>query len=206
MEEIGDLPEYLGTINFIVNGKDIICPRFAHVNGNMVPGTYSIQSGDRVEILNYYLLSQVLEFMDLEYYRGIKVNNELANENTKIYENFKIEYHAGDILSQSLYEEDTEDIEDNTSKDNQDQVLTEDNSAGDYSNVQNGKSIVVIVNKQPVVLKGKESYIYVDILDFYPFDTRVAGGKDLIMTVNDEKAEFSTPIHDGDIIEIYWEK
>ena len=204
--EIGDLPEYLGTINFIVNGKDIICPRFAHVNGNMVPGTYSIQSGDRVEILNYYLLSQVLEFMDLEYYRGIKVNNELADENTKIYENFKIEYHAGDILSQSLYEEDTEDIEDNTSKDNQDQVLTEDNSAGDYSNVQNGKSIVVIVNKQPVVLKGKESYIYVDILDFYPFDTRVAGGKDLIMTVNDEKAEFSTPIHDGDIIEIYWEK
>ena len=144
--------------------------------------------------------------MDLEYYRGIKVNNELADENTKIYENFKIEYHAGDILSQSLYEEDTEDIEDNASKDNQEQALTEDNSAGDYSNVQNGKSIVVIVNNQPVVLKGKESYIYVDILDFYPFDTRVAGGKDLIMTVNDEKAEFSTPIHDGDIIEIYWEK
>ena len=204
--EVRELPEYLGTITFNINGKGITCPRFAHVNGEMVPGTYKIRRGDGVEILNYYTLKQALEFMDLPYYRGIKVNNELADEKTVVYENFKIEYHEGDILSESLYYDDeTESVEEfNTFKDSNTNYDSGKSDAG--KSEETGKRIFVIVNGQAVALSGKDSYIFVDILDFYPFDTSVMGGRDLIMTVNDEKAEFSTPVSEGDIIEMYWEK
>lgn len=217
--EIRELDEYLGTITFNVNGREITCPRFAHVNKEMVPGTYSIKSGDEVEILNYYTLMQALEFMDLTYYRGIKVNNELADENTKIYENFKIEYHEGDILSESLYY-DTDDSEtDKEYEDNKRDATDKKDVSGkkdaleknneqdiqgpDETNVIN---IYVTVNGRMVTLSGKTSYLFVDILDFYPFDTSSMGGRNLITTVNGEKAVFSTPISEGDIIEIYWEK
>ena len=216
--EVREPPEYLGTITFIINGKDITCPRFAHVNGEMVPGTYKIRSGDEVEILDFYTLKQVLEFMDLPYYRGIKVNNELADEKTIVYEKFKIQYNEGDILSESLYYYDDK-LEDDSrrpsyrdDKQNSESVQNEKvtdrgtKDADDQKTDTIGKRIYVIVNGQAVALSGKDSYIFVDILDFYPFDTSVMGGRDLIMTVNDEKAEFSTPVNEGDIIEMYWEK
>lgn len=217
--EVRELPEYLGTITFIINGKGITCPRFAHVNGEMVPGTYKIRSGDEVEILNYYTLKQALEFMDLPYYRGIKVNNELADEKTVVYENFKIEYNEGDILSEALYYDDEDlTLDDETyEQDSKDLKYTENVAHSSEKDLENskpdlvkteekGKRIFVIVNGQAVALSGKDSYIFVDILDFYPFDTSVMGGRDLIMTVNDERAEFSTPVNEGDIIEMYWEK
>lgn len=207
--EIRELEEYLGTITFNVNGKEITCPRFAHVNGEMVPGTYRIRSGDEVEILNYYTLKQVLEFMDLVYYKGIKVNNELADEKTVVYENFKIEYHGGDILSESLYYDDEPGTDDGLVDGDSHLPYKKDAGSGNElsgGGVIRGVIIYVTVNGQMVALSGKDSYIFVDILDFYPFDTSVMGGRNLVMTVNDEQAEFSTPVNEGDIIEIYWEK
>lgn len=200
--EISELPEYLGTITFNINDNEIICPRFAHVNGEMVPGTYEIKQGDDVEILNYYSLSQVLEFMDLVYYKGIKVNNELANEDTKVYENFKIIYKAGDMYSEAFYFDDEENDEE-TAESNE----AETNSAKEaVPEKKTGKDIYVIVNSEAVNLSGKDSYIFVDILDFYEFDTTKVSGKNIVMTVNDVNAEFTTPIKEGDIIELYWEK
>ncbi|MDE6636182.1 MAG: hypothetical protein K2K09_06205 [Lachnospiraceae bacterium] len=183
------------------------------MNKEMVPGTYSIKSGDEVEILNYYTLMQALEFMDLAYYRGIKVNNELADENTKIYENFKIEYHEGDILSESLYY-DMDDPETDKEYEENKREASDKKDVSDKNNEQyiqgpgetNINNIFVTVNGRAVTLSGKASYLFVDILDFYPFDTSSMGGRNLITTVNGEKAVFSTPISEGDIIEIYWEK
>ncbi len=60
------------------------------------------------------------------------------------------------------------------------------------------------MNGQAVVLKNKDSYIFVDILDFYSFDTSTARGSSVDMTVNGIKAEFTTPLHDGDVISLSW--
>lgn len=68
------------------------------------------------------------------------------------------------------------------------------------------KDIVITVNGSPVRLKNKKEYIFVDILDFYPFDTSALGGKELVMTVNGEKCEFTSKIFEGDAIELYWQK
>ena len=62
----------------------------------------------------------------------------------------------------------------------------------------------VIVNNQPVTLKNKPSYIFVDILDFYPFDVSNLGGSKLITTLNDVEVGFTEELHEADVIRIYW--
>ena len=62
----------------------------------------------------------------------------------------------------------------------------------------------LLVNGKAVTLKGKSSYVFVDILDFYPFDVSVAHGETVVMQVNGEKAEFTTQVTAGDIIDLYW--
>lgn len=66
------------------------------------------------------------------------------------------------------------------------------------------KNIAVIVNGENVVLRNKADYIFVDILDFYPFDTSVAHGDHLELRVNGVKCDFTHPIKEGDQIQIEW--
>lgn len=66
------------------------------------------------------------------------------------------------------------------------------------------KEIYVSINKEPVPLRGKANYILVDLFDFYPFDLSKARGQELVITLNGEKAEFTAPLKDKDIIELYW--
>ena len=92
---ISQLPEFTSSkVNFVVNGKNITCPKFVEVNGSLEPGTYEIQEGDRIEIRNFYTVSQVAEFMDVEIDddRDIYVNNKVADMDTLVYENFSIDW------------------------------------------------------------------------------------------------------------------
>ena len=65
-------------------------------------------------------------------------------------------------------------------------------------------SIRIKVNGTPVTLSGKKKYIFVDILDFYDFDVKTAKGSWVVLKVNGNEADFSTPIARGDFAEIYW--
>jgi cell division protein FtsA len=68
------------------------------------------------------------------------------------------------------------------------------------------KQITVIVNRQPIVLKGKKAYVFVDIFEFYPFDLHNAKGKNIVTLLNGRPAEYLETIQDQDIVEIYWRK
>lgn len=96
---IGQLAEYKATIRFIVDGKAVDCPKFAQVDGKLVPDSYQIQEGDDVQILDYYTLEQVLEFMDIDYVDGITVNHEPADADCKVYENFSVQCNIHENLS-----------------------------------------------------------------------------------------------------------
>ena len=63
----------------------------------------------------------------------------------------------------------------------------------------------IMVNGKPVVLKNKPRYIFVDILDFYPFDTRTAGGTELITRINGVRCDFTAPLFEGCSAEIFWQ-
>jgi len=63
-----------------------------------------------------------------------------------------------------------------------------------------------MINGKPVVLSGKNDYIFVDIFDFYDFDLSAMHGKSLVTNINGNHAEYVAPIQDGSIIDLYWEK
>lgn len=65
-------------------------------------------------------------------------------------------------------------------------------------------SISVIVNKMPVTLEGKASYVFVDVFDHINFDLKVSPGKAIVTNLNGRTAEYLEELHDGDVIEIYW--
>ncbi len=138
------LREYRTTLKFVVNGKEIKCPKVALANSILVTGSYEIQENDVIDIPQYYTVSQMLEFMDI----------------------------------------------DTTSK----TILV------------NGLpvKITVTVNQTSVTLENKPEYVFVDIFDYYPFDTKTAAGDELITKVNGVSCGFFEPVREGDFIEIFW--
>lgn len=65
--------------------------------------------------------------------------------------------------------------------------------------------IVCTVNGQAIVMDNKPNYIFVDILDHYSFDTSASHGDSVVMKVNGSRADFFTPINDGDMVDLYWD-
>lgn len=66
--------------------------------------------------------------------------------------------------------------------------------------------ITVIVNKLPVTLKGKSSYVFVDVFSFIDFDLNDSRGRSIVTQLNKRRAEYMEPLTEGDIIDIYWEE
>lgn len=64
--------------------------------------------------------------------------------------------------------------------------------------------ITITVNGQSVVLSGKPDYIVVDLFQFYPFDLTMVRGN-LVFLHNGNDADYSSPLNDGDVIELRWE-
>lgn len=205
--EVRQLPEYRSTITFEVNKKQVVCPKFIEVNGQLVSEYYSIQEGDELKLLSYYSLENLLAFMDLPYTEHIYVNNRLASKDEKVYENFSVEWA----------------LEEKRPNMTLDEVLTVEADAAEAvlaaAEAVNQEAapaaeataaptavadLLVIVNGRPVTLKGKAQYCFVDILDFYPFDVSQAHGQNVVMQINGEKAEFTSPLAVGDVIDLYW--
>ncbi len=202
---VGKLPEFHATMEIVVDGKKVICPRYAQVNGNLVSESYELQSDDVVEILSYYTLEQVLEFMDIPYTEQIQVNHASAGKDTRVYDNFTVDCHlqisvpsedrTGAELSSQVGDTDTVD----------ETVMADDKGTSDTESVILGPvSLHITVNDQAVTLERKEQYIFVDILDFYPFDTSEAKGDSLELQVNGMKCDFTQPLMEGDQVKIFW--
>lgn len=90
--ELGSLPEYKSSITVEINDKRVSLPKFASVNGQLQSESYQIQDQDVIELLDYYTLPQLLEFLDLSDQHALQfyVNNKEAHNTTKIYENFSV--------------------------------------------------------------------------------------------------------------------
>ena len=69
---------------------------------------------------------------------------------------------------------------------------------------ETGKKIIVIVNQKPIVMKGKESYMFVDIFDYIDFDTSKMQGRGIATLVNGKDAQYTQELYNGDKIEVYW--
>lgn len=247
--EIGGLPEYTdSTITFLFNGKKVDCPKFTEVNGGLVSEFYDIKEGDRIEFLNYYTLEQVLEFMDLPYREGIKVNHVRAGRDERVYENFSVDYDINAPEEEDgaeyagLYDMDdtydtyhtagvvgasavagmngangktgtagitgANDMAGMNGKTGMDGASAADSgTADDLYGVSGGSELNITVNGTPVRLHGKNHYIMVDMLDFYPFDLSQMRGKGLELRLNGEEIQgFMDELSEGDQVIIRWKE
>ncbi len=216
---IDGLREYRTTLKFVVNGKEIKCPKVALANSILVTGSYEIRENDVIDIPQYYTVSQILEFMDIDTTsKTILVNGHTAKMDEPVYENFRI-----DILDKieeereelNEYKEmesendwETEYIKEDAlveeSLPSENPFLLEENKEPEEKTPRLPVKITVTVNQTSVTLENKPEYVFVDIFDYYPFDTKTAAGDELITKVNGVSCGFFEPVREGDFIEIFW--
>lgn len=214
---IGQLQEFQSAVVFIVNDKKVICPRFAYVNGELKSEFYDIQQDDTIQMENFYTVEQLFAFLDYDITGfDVYVNNELADRETKVYENFSVRTHAiSDVTVEELRTEAQQAAvkvsEEEAAEASEEVKVPEDEAAEAKASekVQAAVSaqnteVLVVINKQPVKLTGKPNYILVDLFDFYEFDLSKPKGN-IVLKLNGKAGEYTAPLKDGDIIDLYWE-
>lgn len=105
---VSKLPGYQGNLTVRFEDKEIVLPKLACVNGMLQSAYYEIQNGDQVELLDYYTVKQIMEFMDVpaDTIESVYVNHEEADWDTKVYHNFTVAIKAG--TKETGTEEETE--------------------------------------------------------------------------------------------------
>lgn len=228
---LGEVADFSKMITFEVNDRMLNCPRYASVNDKLQSEFYEINEGDRVEILNYYTLSQLMQFMDIETPHEVFVNGARAGADTKIYENFKVAWiDREDIYrAQRFVTEEPlpDDREENALETRTKDALASDGSndlsnvniekiSGTYSKTEASGSmeesgntandIQVTVNGKAITLTGKKEYVFVDVFDKYDFDLKNVGGTKLVQKIDGVDVDHFSPLHQGAVVEIYWKE
>lgn len=61
--------------------------------------------------------------------------------------------------------------------------------------------------RQPTLLPEKAKPVFVDLFDVYPIDLTKPGGKRMVSRLNGiDVIDFTMPLHEGDRVDLYWEK
>ena len=320
--ELGSLPELSEQLHVVVNGTKINLPKTASVNGKVENEFYQIKENDTIQVQNYYTVKEIAGFMDVPLLGKILVNDIPAKQDTKVYENFTLEWDVNAVITYADLEDETEEElekrraakaaaaaaaeaeaeknfidaitnisagfrsgENASSENNGDASAEAGNgqaqgtsqsaegmqgagaaqsaeggqgagasrsvegaqgegtaqSAGDTGesgttqssgasqsagntqetsnssddsprvvqeeNIPSGPQILsVVVNKSPVIMSGKESYVFVDVFSFINFDLKASGGRAIVTNLNGRSAEYMEPLKNGDVIDIYWEE
>ena len=218
-----DLDELTESISFIVNDNNISVPKFASVNGTLQSKFYEIKDGDDIEIVNYYTVKQIADFMDviIEPDMNIYVNNNLADMDTKVYENFTVNWTTHTLKSEREmmeeeeasygYDDDYEDLpeDDGPGKEKEPEgdsysSLPEDD--GEYQGPTPVSVITVNVNGAPVILRGKQNFVFVDVFDAINFNLADSKGRRIVTNLNGKQAQYMESLKDGDSVDIYWEE
>lgn len=202
--EIGRLQEYHAVIAVEVNGKRIELPKFASVNGQLQSAYYDIQENDQIEMLNYYTVRQIAEFMDVVIGENVNiyVNNRLADRDTKVYENFSVVW--SDKAPEGVEIQETAWDSPVKMADEEEKTKEAGNEAEDIPAKREVTEIGVVVNGKYILLKGKPSYVFVDVFDYIDFDLSKPLGKSIVTKLNGNNAQYMQRLGNGDTIEIYW--
>ncbi|MDR2043086.1 MAG: rod shape-determining protein [Clostridium sp.] len=250
---LGRLAEMAGGLTVMVNSRKILLPRAVEVNGEPESVFYFIQDGDEILVHNGYTVEQIARYMDVPLPEDgeILVNGFPARPDTKVYENFTIEWEIPEASSfrtiqgegkRSPWEKTEKDREEDGEKVREgdtDGSRREDGEGGSGAGSRGGMgagkrgrfqagseggsgagsregfqagseggnlALTVSVNGSPTRLSGKQSYVFVDIFEYYPFDLSSPNGRDIVISLNGRPAEYLEELKDGDVIDLYWRK
>lgn len=211
--KIKDLSEYKEEIFFIINGKKTGFPRMCSANGTKVNPDYSIQQNDQIKLHDFYYLGDLMEIFDISDGFKVVINNKSFDLNNydpkeKVLENYIVDIvrEQKDSLKKQFFREDKK-----LSEDDEQKEINESTDSGNDPEPEPVKEekpavkeITVTVNGDTVRLTGKTGYTFVNVLDFYPFNTSTLKGSRLVCKRNHMEADFFTPVFNGDVLELYW--
>lgn len=167
------------------NGDNIYLDPYILVNGKEEKLDYVIRQGDIIEVKNINTLEDFFNIYikDSNLLDNIKVNGKKSTLEYNIIE--------GDCIVCSQKEQ---------------QVIYSNGDAKDNKGEYNKKSdtIKVIVNDKECLLKGKNSYVFVDIFNYIDFDLSIAKGV-ITLEINDKTANYYDTLKEGDRIKVYWQ-
>lgn len=198
---LGKLTELAEPLHIVVNGNRISLPRKALVNNKQEEEGYEIREGDDIKVQNYYAVSEIAKLVDMPFHGSILVNDAPARQDTRVYEDFIVS-----LCMDEAQDNTNEAIAEAASNDEKENKQTEADKQQTPVNTPVNKEIIVIVNRQALTLKGKSSYVYVDVFDYIDFDLSKSAGRTIVTTLNGRQAEYMEELHDGDIIEIFWKE
>ena len=210
--KVNALPEYHQTIKVIVNGKAVTLPKFVLVNGKLQTEYYEIQNQDDIVMQDYFTVEQIFELLDMKAVPGsILVNNTAADDKTKIYENFTLQFTENEEAAATDTGTAEEDDIAGTAKEDAVAGIAEEDAVAGTAEAEPADSpvpvihdIQVLVNGLPVILSGKTGYVYVDVFDYIDFDLKNPKGSGIETNLNGRPAEYLKEIYDGDVIDIKW--
>ena len=219
---LAELPEFKSLIPVTVNGSRILLPKFAEVNGEIKTAYYNIEDGDEIIMRDHYTVKEVREFMDVILEKGteIRVNNEIADDDTPVYDNFSIKWGLKEEVYEAPEEKNTIDSGDNNDRMSQNDVSAPEDDEADeeeYPDKEDAyeeavtekvlpRTLIVNVNGDDIKLTGKSSYVFVDIFDHIDFDLKSSGGRNLVTTLNGSNAAYMQELSTGDKIVVRWEE
>ncbi len=68
-----------------------------------------------------------------------------------------------------------------------------------------GMDMHITVNKMPVTMTGKKSYVFVDVFDVIGFDMQAGNGRNIVTLLNGEPPSYTAELKEGDVLDIHWE-
>ncbi len=172
--------------------------------------------------------------VDMEH--DILVNNKPAELDTLVYENFSIEWtvlsyrtHPSDmeekyqnrreelrekrikkiLEKKQLREEKAREAEDEVKEIQESgikQLESKEAKQEEAAKEDDFAEVHVIVNNLPVTLKGKSSYVFVDVFEYINFDLNAGNGRAVVTRLNGEFPSYMAELKEGDKVEVYWEE
>ena len=210
---LGSLPEYSGTLTFQVNGKQIVCPKFALVNDTPQSESYEICDGDDIIMQNYYTVEQLFTFMDIEPVFSVEINQMAADLDDKIYDNFVVTWNDKKFEQTDKKVKVSDDYRKNHIKESEPENVTVEEVKAKTDVTMEEEEIIlpirdmdVVVNGQTIHMSGKSKYYFVDIFDYIDFDLKKVHGTRLITNIDGHRAAFIEELHDEATVDVYWEK
>lgn len=214
---LSGLPEFHDCLQVFVNDRRVELPKFVSVNGELKSGYYEICDGDVIEMLNFYTLRQIIEFMDvqLDPQYHIYVNNQAADMDTPVYENFRVVWTLEELHFDREAEQYEAELTENAKQEWEEEpehsgALESDAQPAEVADAEQADAepaihdLTVIANKHAVTMHGKRRYVYVDIFDYIDMDLSKPQGSGIVTNLNGHKAEYMEELKHGDVIDIYW--
>jgi len=178
----------------------------------------------------------VAEFLDMPLGGDIRVNDAVAKADNRVYENFTVSWDVRITAEpeeeiEKVVEEPEEVVEaprsvvqpepiveaqpvvqEQVAEAPQPEAVPEaetksaENTEPEAEPPAEPIDMVVFANKQTIVMKGKPSYVYVDVFEYINFDVSAAAskGRGIVTLLNGRPAQFMEPLNEGDHIDVYW--